>query len=306
MNFISILIFSSFLSFGSCTASDHKTETLSANLTANTVSSNSAEVNPEINANTNKVTVVSEENKDVPVTAHTKERKSNDQIEIKPVEAKPATNQLPDHKLFDQLLKSYVSATGVVNYKGLKSQETVLDQYLADLAKATPTSTWSRNASLAYWLNAYNAFTLKLILKNYPVKSIQDINSGKPWDLKFIKLADKSYTLNNIENDIIRPTYKDARIHFALVCAAKSCPPLLNEAFTEANVNELLEQRAKKFINSSANVISPNKVELVKIFDWYKADFGNVISFLNKYSTTKINMTAAISYKEYDWSLNGK
>lgn len=218
----------------------------------------------------------------------------------------PAQSPEIDHRSFDQLLKKYVSSTGIVDYKGLKSQEAALDKYLAELGKEIPNAKWSRNASLAYWLNAYNAFTLKLILKNYPVKSIQDINGGKPWDLKWINLAGKSYTLNNIENDIIRPTYKDPRIHFALVCAAKSCPPLLNEAFIETNVDKLLDARAKNFINSSANDISASKVNLVKIFDWYQADFGNVISFLNKYASTKINPGASISYKEYDWSLNGK
>lgn len=271
----------SFFSVSGCTPSDKTNEvstvkTMAANGTLTSSTDNTAEIIPPANETTNNT------------------------------EAKPTVALAPDHVLFDQLLKKYVSTSGVVDYKGLKTKEADLDKYLAEMAKEIPTSKWSRNASLAYWINAYNAATLKLILKNYPVKSIQDINSGKPWDLKWINLGGKTYTLNNIENDIIRPTYKDPRIHFALVCAAKSCPPLLNEAFTETNVDRLLDARAKNFINSPANDISASKLNVVKIFDWYQADFGNVISFLNKFSNTKINPGASISYKEYDWSLNGK
>ena len=144
------------------------------------------------------------------------------------------------------------------------------------------------------------------MLKNYPLKSITDLDAGKPWDVAWIELGGKKYSLNNIENDIIRPQYKEPRIHFAVNCAAKSCPPMNNAAFTEANLNELLDSRTKNFINSSANDISAASIKISKIFDWYKDDFGTVINFLNKYSNTKINSGAKIEYKNYDWSLNGK
>ena len=207
---------------------------------------------------------------------------------------------------FDNLLKKYVTASGEVNYKGFKKDELTLDNYLKSLAAKTPDKTWSKDASLAYWINAYNAFTIKLILKNYPLKSIIDLDAGKPWDVAWIELGGKKYSLNNIENDIIRPQYKDPRIHFAVNCAAKSCPPMNNTAFTEANINALLDSRTKNFINSSANEISTASIKISKIFDWYKDDFSNVITFLNKYSNTKINSGAKIEYKNYDWSLNGK
>ena len=210
------------------------------------------------------------------------------------------------HDVFDNLLKKYVSASGEVDYKGLKKDEATLDNYLKTLAAKIPDKTWSKDASLVYWINAYNAFTIKLMLKNYPLKSITDLDAGKPWDVAWIELGGKKYSLNNIENDIIRPQYKEPRIHFAVNCAAKSCPPMNNAAFTEANLNELLESRAKNFINSSANDISAASIKISKIFDWYKDDFGNVINFLNKYSNTKINSGAKIEYKNYDWSLNGK
>lgn len=214
--------------------------------------------------------------------------------------------QKVDHSGFDKLLKKYVSTNGKVDYKGLKNDKALLDAYTVELAKQIPDKQWSNNASLAYWINAYNVFTLKLVIDNYPTSSITKLYSGKPWDEKSITLAGKKYSLNNIENDIIRPKFKDARIHFAVNCAAVSCPPLANTAYTEANVNSLLDARVKNFINSSSNEISVAKIKISKIFDWYKADFGDVVSFINKYSTLKINLNAAVEYKEYDWNLNEK
>jgi len=112
-------------------------------------------------------------------------------------------------------------------------------------------------------------------------------------------------SLNDIENVIIRPTFKDARIHFAVNCAAKSCPPLLNKAYTASNVQSLLESQTKKFVNNAAlTTITPDAVTISKIFDWYGEDFGDLITYLNKYSSTKINAGAKVNFMEYDWSLN--
>ena len=103
----------------------------------------------------------------------------------------------------------------------------------------------------------------------------------------------------------MRPTYKDARIHFAVNCAAKSCPPILNHAWTEKNLNSYLEKQTKLFINNpKVNNISADKVVLSKIFEWYGEDFGDLISYLNKYSKTKINPGAEITFMEYEWALN--
>ena len=210
------------------------------------------------------------------------------------------------HQAFNNLLQKYVSNDGKVNYKGLKNDKTALETYLTILAKKIPDNTWNKNAALAYWINAYNAFTLKLIVDNYPLKSITNLSGGKPWDVKNIELAGKKYSLNNIENDIIRPTYKDARIHFAVNCAAVSCPPLSNTAFTEANINGLLNTRTKLFINSSANTITASKIKISKIFDWYKADFEDVPAFINKYSTIKTITNTGIEFNDYNWNLNEK
>jgi chemotaxis protein histidine kinase CheA len=209
------------------------------------------------------------------------------------------------HKAFDDLLRKYVSSTGKVNYSGFKKDQAKLKGYLKELEGQAVESGWSKNKKLAYWINAYNAYTIDLIVNNYPVKSITDLEGGKPWDKKFINLNGKTLSLNNIENDIIRPTFKDARIHFAVNCAAKSCPPLLNKAWTADNLQSELEKRTKAFINdSSYNTISTGSATISKIFEWYAVDFGNLNEYLAKYSKTPVNGSTKINYNEYDWSLN--
>jgi len=216
---------------------------------------------------------------------------------------KPASKPI-DHGNFNKLLASYVSPSGQVNYKAFKSSEKELDKYLSDLSN-TRLSELSTAGRLAFWINAYNAFTIKKILMHHPVSKITDLDAGKPWDQKWIKLDGKTLSLNNIENDIIRPEFKEPRIHFAVNCAAKSCPPILNKAWSGGNLNTFLEQQTKAFVNNPEhNTISVDRVKLSKIFDWYKEDFGDLIGFLNKYSNVKINKDAKIEFNEYNWKLN--
>ena len=214
-----------------------------------------------------------------------------------------ASSTAPDHAAWNQLLQHHVSADGRVDYLGMQGDETALDSYLATLAEETPQEDWSRAEALAYWINAYNAYTVKLILNNWPVTSIRDID--KPWEQKWIQLGGKTYSLNNIEHDIIRPRFKEPRIHFALVCAAKSCPPLPNEAFTAQNLDRLLERRTRQFINDEKfNVTQEAVVRVSPLFDWYGEDFGDVRDFLNDYLATDIPAGKEITFLDYDWSLN--
>lgn len=209
------------------------------------------------------------------------------------------------HDAWDKLLRQNVSADGKVNYKGFQKAKSDLDAYLDYLGKNPVQESWSKAEKMAYWINAYNAFTIKLIVNNYPVASITKLHSGKPWDVKWIKLGDKTYSLNGIENDILRPQFKDARIHFAINCAAKSCPSLLNRAWTAGNLEKYLNQQTKNFINNTKfNTLAANEVQVSKIFDWYGVDFDKLIPFLNKYSNTKINSSATVKYNEYNWDLN--
>jgi hypothetical protein len=220
----------------------------------------------------------------------------------KPIE-KPVKKTESDHSVWNDLLKKHVSATGKVNYKGFKTDLEILDSYMRSLNENAPSESATKEERLAYWINAYNAVTIRLIVVNYPLTSITKLDGGKPWDVKRYSNGGKKMSLNDIENNILRPM-GDARIHFALNCAAKSCPPLLNEAFTADNVNKLLEQRTKQFINSSRTEIGKEAIKVSKIFDWYGKDFGNVVDFVNKYAKVKASKTAKMTYIEYDWSLN--
>jgi len=211
----------------------------------------------------------------------------------------------PSHAGLDSLLQKYVSETGKVNYKELKANKEAHYAYCQTLTDNPVQEAWSKQEKLAYWINAYNAFTLKLVVDNYPTRSIMNFDGGKTWDVKRIQLGDKKYSLNQIENDIVRPQFKDARIHFALNCAAKSCPPLLNRAYTAENLYETLEARAKAFItNSEYNEISPSQASVSKIFEWYAADFGDVKSYLNIFLKTPLKANAKVTFKEYNWGLN--
>ena len=209
------------------------------------------------------------------------------------------------HQVFDDLLRKHVSSTGKVNYKGFKADKAKLDGYLKMLEGQKVESSWSNNKKLAFWINAYNAYTIDLVADNYPIGSITDLEGGKPWDKAFIKLNGKTLSLNNIENDIIRPTFKDGRIHFAVNCAAKSCPPILNKAWTESNIQSQLDKQTRSFINNSKyNTISAGSATISKIFEWYAVDFGTLTDYLAKYSKAGVTSATQISYNEYDWSLN--
>lgn len=209
-----------------------------------------------------------------------------------------------NHKVFGDLLKKHVNSKGDVNYTAFKTDISKLDEYLKVLENNPVNANWGKNERLTYWINAYNAFTIKLILDNYPVKSIQDINNGKPWDKAFIKLGSRTLTLNEIENDIIRKQFSEPRIHFAVNCAAASCPPLLNDAFYPETLIKQLESRTKSFIsNASYNTISESNLQLSKIFDWYGVDFGDVKDFVGRYTNVNVSK-AKITFKEYDWKLN--
>ncbi len=154
-------------------------------------------------------------------------------------------------------------------------------------------------------MNAYNAFTIKLIVNNYPIKSIKDI--PKPWDLRFFQIGKKWYNLNEIEHQILRKM-GDPRIHFGINCASFSCPPILNKAFTAANVDKELEKLAIAFVNDTKrNEINANSIKLSKIFQWFGKDFknnGSLIDFLNQYADIEINADAKKSFLDYNWNLN--
>lgn len=210
-----------------------------------------------------------------------------------------------DHKSWGRLLNNFVDENGNVDYLGFKKESETLNRYLEQLGNNTVNENWSREKKLAYYINLYNAATVKLILDNYPLASITDIN--KPWDKAWIKYGGELISLGEIEHKILRKM-NEPRIHFVINCASYSCPKLLNEAYTEGKLDKQLDEATKDFVNDpSRNIISENKAELSKIFKWYKKDFennGSLIVYLNQYLKSSINPDAKIEYLKYNWSLN--
>lgn len=227
-----------------------------------------------------------------------------------------AEDQTP---LYSELLSQYVG-DGRVDYGALKKKEAQLDTYLEYLAATDPTQMAEKDR-FAFYINAYNAYTIKLILKNFedgqPPASIKDIGSffSKPWSIKFVKIGGKTYTLDNIEHDILRPTFKDARVHFAVNCASKSCPPLLSEPYSGAKLDQQLDSSTRAFINNhQENRLEGATLYVSAIFKWFKEDFQkNPIAFVEKYAQGNLKKELAaqkgriqVKYLDYDWSLNGK
>jgi hypothetical protein len=210
-----------------------------------------------------------------------------------------------DHSEWNELLQKHVSEEGLVDYKGFMKDREKLDDYLSKLSEMKPTDNWSVQEQLAYYINIYNAYTVDLILKNYPVKSIKDLDG--PWTKEIVTIGDVEISLGGVENSILRKM-NEPRIHFAINCASISCPDLLNEAFTAAKINEQLDKATMAFVNSNKNEIIKNSVKLSSIFDWYKKDFiedgKTVLDYINKYSAAKVAPGTSISYKDYNWNLN--
>lgn len=211
-----------------------------------------------------------------------------------------------DHSAWNTLLITHVTADGKVNYQEFIKDKVQLNDYLQYLGEHIPDKSWSENETLAYWINAYNAFTIALIIEHYPVKSIVDIKNA--WDIDFIHLGNKTFTLNDIEHQIIRKEFNEPRIHFVLVCAAISCPILLNEAYTPDKLEQQLQQQGKEFINDpSKNSITQKKAKVSQLFNWFADDFtknGSLNDYLNQFSKIKLDPNARVDFLEYNWDLN--
>ncbi len=219
-----------------------------------------------------------------------------------------------DNSLYASLLKKYVIKNRV-NYDGFKKDEKLLDEYLAIL-NSTNVKTLSKKSLFAFYINAYNAFTIKLVLTKYPgINSIKEVGSffSNPWNKKFILLQGKTITLDHIEHKILRPKFKDPRVHFAINCASKSCPPLRNEPYKGETLENQLNDQAREFINDKKNTfIKKDTLFISKIFKWFEKDFSdNPILFIKRYAfeelKEKLDSTGEkikISYLNYDWTLN--
>ncbi len=249
---------------------------------------------------------VAETKIDPPVTP----TKTPDVITTTPVEEPVVTSPTKpkttfNHSPFNELLEQYVSTQGNVNYRGFKNDKTALRNYITSLSENRPNNNWSKAEKMAYWINAYNAMTIDLILRNYPVKSIKDIKD--PWKQRLWKLGEKWYNLDEIEHKILRKM-GDPRIHFAIVCASYSCPKLAFEAYTASSLDSQLNIATKEFLRDpERNKLSENNIKLSKIFKWFAEDFktnGSLIDFLNLHSDVTIANNAKKTFMEYSWDLN--
>jgi len=240
-----------------------------------------------------------------------------------PAGAQPAA--VFDHSAFDGLLAAHVSPEGHVDYDAF-GQAPAFRAYLGALARADP-ALLEPAERLALWINAYNAYTIELIVRHDERKSIRNINralglfAGKgPWKERLAEVGGRSYTLDEIEHDIIRREFDEPRIHFALVCAAVGCPPLRQEAFAGPRLEEQLQDQGRRFLLDSPekNRVDAERrvVHLSPIFDWYREDFPAGAEGLGRYLAAFFPPGAErallesgsfrTSYTRYDWSLNGR
>ena len=230
--------------------------------------------------------------------------------------AVPTPAQTVNNSIYAALLKAYVH-NGRVNYRGFKSEETRLDRYLAVLAGVKPADL-SRDERFAFYINLYNAWTIKLILTGYPgVTSIKDLGGflSTPWKKKIVRSDGQVLTLDQVEHEILRPEFKDPRVHFAINCAALSCPPLASEPYRGDSLNQQLDAAATAFINrSDRNYLEDETLHVSRIFKWFSEDFGGaVVDFVLKYAKGDLlsqlqqkHDDLRVKYLSYDWSLNGK
>lgn len=234
------------------------------------------------------------------------------------------------HAAYDTLLRRYVkpNADGVnrVDYAAWKasaSDHKALKNYVAGLAKAQP-SKMARNEAFAYWANLYNAITVDMVLDRYPVKSIRDIRSDGffdpkaytgPWRTKRVTVEGKSLSLDDIEHEVMRPTFKDPRVHYSVNCASFGCPNLPPKAWEAASLEADLDAAARNFVNHprGAEVLAGNRLRVSSIYKWFRDDFGPddaaVIAHMKKYAKPelagRLSKVTSIAEDQYDWALNG-
>ncbi len=245
------------------------------------------------------------------------------------------------HNSFTDVLRKYVDEKGIVDYRGLKADKNDLDNYLRSIAAITNAdySQMNEQQKIALWINAYNAYTLSIIIDHYPIKSrlfkglIYPKNSIRQidgvWDKLTVKVMGKVMTLNHIEHEILRKKFSEPRIHMALVCAAMGCPPLRNEAYTGDSLEVQLNDQSRRFLSNPLKFkIDKNrgKVFLSSIFQWFGEDFVSysestegitgktpeeqgVLNFIAAYlkDDEKIylrNKSYKIEYLDYNWRLN--
>ena len=236
----------------------------------------------------------------------------------------PLSRLRVDHAAWGRFLGKYLvsgeqGAANLVRYAAVNDEDKqALSNYLATLS-SIPVSKLNSSEQKAFWINLYNALTINTVLAHYPIESIRDIRSGwfssGPWDLKLVRVAGIDLSLNDIEHRILRPIWRDNRVHYAVNCASLGCPNLQPQPFTAENSERLLAEAANDFINSPRAVSSAEgQLVLSSIYDWFQEDFDNsiagVIAHLTQYAAPELqqklsNSSAEIDFA-YDWTLNNQ
>ncbi len=236
-------------------------------------------------------------------------------------DAKSAT--IVDHAAWGAFLQKYLvtnhpSGINRVRYGAVTPEDRrSLDGYVARLSSVRVAGL-NRTEQKAYWINLYNALTVRVILERYPVKSIRDIRLGGlfssgPWDAKLVTVEGEKVSLNDIEHRILRPIWRDNRIHFAVNCASIGCPNLAAEPFTAATTERLLDEAARAYVNHPRGVsVAGGRLTASSIYDWYQADFDGseegVLRHFRAYAAPALATALAVvsgSFRyRYDWSLN--
>lgn len=237
------------------------------------------------------------------------------QVELQEAYADSIDGVTFDHGAYDALLRAHVDADGWVDYAGLKADGAQLDAYLAAVA-AAPFDDLGRNEKLALLINVYNAGTLRLILDFYPIASIKDIPGSKRWDHVRWQVAGNTWSLNQIEHEHVRAKFSDPRAHFALNCASVGCPPLRNEAYTGARIEEQLDAQSR-YVHAHDRWLrydpQAHTVHLTRLYDWYGNDFaqaaGSPIEFAARYApelqqAIDEGASPAVRFLPYSWALN--
>lgn len=221
------------------------------------------------------------------------------------------------HAPWGQLLRQHVTPDGRLDYSRLQDDEDILLGYLQELRTVKPTAeAWTANETKAFWLNVYNAAATYLVLQYYPVTSINDIRvktlggAKSPWEAPVVTVGGQTYSLNQIERQMLRDQFHDPRIHFALMYGAASGAPLQAASYEAAQLDEQLDKQVRRFLNDPAyNQLAPEQVRLSGLFEAYAAEFGTeaqLIAFLNRYARTPILPTARVEFLSFSWALNDR
>jgi hypothetical protein len=230
----------------------------------------------------------------------------------------PPTRDL--HRVYDALLRRYVTREGVLYSAWASSPEDreALEAYVRRL-QVVDTAPLARSDALAFWINLYNAVTLNLILDHYPIASIRDLpGTQSAWERKLVVVDGQHLSLNEIESGILRPVFTDPRIHFALNCAARSCPPLAAFAFEGTEIDAQLDAvtaaalNEPTFVDVSGCRDGSGTIHVTKIFEWYASDWQtpdlSVRSFIAGYRPADrhrlLDQRCELVYDDYDWALN--